>query len=143
MMTAYMDGNDYFYRINDDTNITTPRWTERLIEELAKYDPPNVGVVGPNDHGGCIHDILCYEFVHRTHVDIFGFHYPRFYTTWAADRWIEDVYKPKRSGKILDVKVTHTRSEGTRYNGSLPGTIKELRKTIVKSEQKRLTRLVV
>lgn len=42
MMSAYMDDNDYYYRINDDTIMSTDGWTEKFIEKLSEYDPPNV-----------------------------------------------------------------------------------------------------
>ena len=47
MMAAYMDNMAYYYRVNDDTVMETTGWTEKLVEELLRSDPPNVGVVGP------------------------------------------------------------------------------------------------
>ena len=35
--------------------------------------------------------ILTHDFVHRTHVDIFGFYYPRVFTDWFADDWITGI----------------------------------------------------
>lgn len=64
------------FRINDDTDMRTRNWTEAFISTLASYDPPNVGVVGPNHSGGNV-GILTYDFTHRTHIEIFGFYYPR------------------------------------------------------------------
>lgn len=51
-------------------------WTEAFIKVLGDYKPANVGVVGPNHSGGNI-AILTYDFTHKTHIEIFGFHYPR------------------------------------------------------------------
>ena len=47
MMEGYIDGMDYGYRINADTLLKTPGWTEAFINVLSSMDPPNVGVVGP------------------------------------------------------------------------------------------------
>ncbi len=63
-------------RINDDTEMETSGWTEAFIRTLASYDPPNVGVVGPNHSGGNT-GLLTYDFTHKTHMEIFGFYYPR------------------------------------------------------------------
>jgi len=74
----------------------TSGWTEKFIRTLEGYDPALVGVVGPNHSGGNV-GILTYDFVHRTHVDIFGYYYPRLFTDWWGDAWITRVYKPNRS----------------------------------------------
>ena len=76
MMEAYIDNMEYFYRINDDSRLDKPGWTDIFVKQLSKYDPPNVGVVGPYHHGGNMR-ILTYDFTHHTHQDMFGFHYPR------------------------------------------------------------------
>ena len=115
MLEAYLDDVDYLYRINDDTKMLTGGWTEKFISTLERYDPPRVGVVGPNHEGGNI-GILTYDFVHRTHVNIFGFYYPHLFTDWFGDSWITQVYRPKRSTKIAEVRLTHTLGLGQRYN---------------------------
>ena len=66
----------YCCRVNDDSVMVSPGWTEAFIDKLANLNPPNVGVVGPNHVGGST-AILTYDFTHHTHQDIFGFHYPR------------------------------------------------------------------
>ncbi len=114
MIQAYMDDTDYYYRLNDDSVMLTPKWTEIFIRNLSSFDPPNVGVVGPLHKGGNRH-ILAFDFVHKTHIDIFGFYYPRKFPTWHADHWITDVYKPKRSKKLASVQVVHTMAAGRRY----------------------------
>ena len=114
MLEAYIDNVDYFYRINDDTKMLTGGWTEKFISTLESYDPPRVGVVGPRHFGGNI-GILTYDFVHRTHLDIFGFYYPRLFSDWWGDRWITDVYKPGRSTKVRSIHLAHTRGLGRRY----------------------------
>lgn len=37
MMAAYLDNMDYYYRVNDDTVMETPGWTEKFIEELIRF----------------------------------------------------------------------------------------------------------
>lgn len=111
MMQAYLDGMEYFHRINDDTRINSPHWTNIYIKELTLMDPPNVGVVGPFQGK----KTLTYDFVHRTHMDIFGFYYPRFFTDWWADDWITEVYLPKRSKQLEQIEVEHTMQLGQRY----------------------------
>ena len=44
-----------------------------VTEALRHMNPPNVGITGPT---GGRRDIFTFEFVHRTHIDIFGFYYP-------------------------------------------------------------------
>ena len=114
MMEAYLDGVDFFYRVNDDSQIESSEWTEAFIKTLASYEPKYVGVVGPKHSGGNT-VILTYDFVHRTHVDIFGFYYPRFFSTWWADDWVTKVYQPGRSTKLSGIKLKHTMRLGQRY----------------------------
>ena len=83
MMEAYIDGMDYGYRINDDTLLKRPGWTEAFINVLSSMDPPNVGVVGPTHSGGNT-NILTYDFTSSVHIDVFGFHYPKIFTDWYA-----------------------------------------------------------
>ena len=65
------------HRLNDDTIMLSPGWTDVFIGTLARYNPSNVGVVGPQ-HGVGNNDILTYDFTHKTHITIFGFYYPRY-----------------------------------------------------------------
>lgn len=61
---AYDDGCDYFYQINDDTNINSPDWAETFTGVLlANPLGPNVGVTGPTDTNN--RRILTHAFVHR------------------------------------------------------------------------------
>ena len=114
MIDAYLDDVDYYYRVNDDTVMQTSGWTEKFIHTLVKGSHPHVGVVGPFHIGGNM-KILTYDFVHKTHLDIFGFYYPRLFGDWYADRWITDVYKPNMSTKLRSVKLRHTMENGQRY----------------------------
>ena len=115
MLEAYLDHTDYYYRVNDDTRMDTGGWVEAFIAVLNRYNPPRVGVVGPNHSGGNT-AILTYDFVHRTHVDIFGFYYPRLFTDWWGDDWVTIVYRPDRSTKLNNIKLAHTLGLGQRYS---------------------------
>ena len=114
MMEAYLDGMEYYYRINDDTVLSSSKWVEAFIDTLASYNPPNVGVVGPKHSRGNTR-ILTYDFVHRSHLDIFGFYYPRVFTDWFADTWITQVYQPDKMKKLSHINVKHTMKNGQRY----------------------------
>lgn len=117
MVQAYTDNMEYFYRVNDDTEMLSANWTDVFVNQLRQFNPPNVGVVGPYSYNGNV-DILTYDFVHRTHLDIFGYYYPRQFPGWYADAWITNVYKKagNRSKKVTSVKVEHTMTQGTRYD---------------------------
>ncbi len=117
MVEAYLDGMEYFYRVNDDSKMVTKGWAEAFIKVLSNYDPPNVGVVGPAHKGGNT-AILTYDFTHRTHLDIFGVYYPRLFKDWWGDNWMTKVYQPGRSTKLAAIRLTHTMKMGRRYNVS-------------------------
>lgn len=102
---AHAAGCDYLYRINDDTELLT-RWTSAFVSTLASFTPPNIGVVGPTCHEGNT-AILTHDFVHRTHIDIFGTHYPAELTDWWLDDWISRVYGESRTLKLHNVVVLH------------------------------------
>jgi len=123
MMEAYLDHVDYYYRVNDDTEMDTDGWLEAFITTLKQYNPPHVGVVGPNHTGGNT-NILTYDFVHRTHVDIFGFYYPRIFYSWWADVWITAVYKPNHFTKLNNIGLTHTIALGQRYENPSRNVVK-------------------
>ena len=92
MLDAYLDGYDYFYRLNDDVTLASRDWTQRLIKRLRKLVPPNLGMVSPTHSGGRPNHFE-FDFVHRTHIEIFGFYYPRVFLDLYADEWIANVYQ--------------------------------------------------
>ena len=114
VIEAYLSGMDYFYRINDDTIMVTANWTESFMAELFSMSPPRVGVVGPTHQRGNMRD-LTYDFTHKTHLEIFGFYYPRCFVDWDADVWITRTYLPGRSVKLPNVHLLHTQQKGKRY----------------------------
>ena len=117
MYEAYLDNADFFYRINDDTALITPGWTKAFMEILQNANPRNIGVVGPSHIGGN-EAILVHDFVHSSHIVIFGFYYPRTFPDWWADDWITAVYGKTRSTKLPEFRAIHTGEKGTRYNHS-------------------------
>ena len=114
MIAAYAEGAEYFFRVNDDTVLISKGWSESYIKVLENYTPSHIGVVGPNHKGGN-RGILTYDFVHRSHIEIFGFYYPRLFPTWYGDHWITKVYLPGRMTKVKDVTLRHTMTLGKRY----------------------------
>lgn len=115
MRAAYTDGAEYMVRINDDSEFITPNWVSKGVNKLASYDPPNVGMVGPNCREGNT-KIMTHDMVHRTHLDIFENYYPEVFSAWWIDDWISKVYGPQRSTKIMDWTVKHhVNKHGTRY----------------------------
>ena len=102
---AHSTGCTYLYRINDDTEFKTP-WTSAFVSTLASFSPPNIGVVGPTCHEGNT-AIMTHDFVHRSHIDIFGTHYPPELTDWWLDDWISLVYGDDRTLKLPHVTVLH------------------------------------
>ena len=135
LMAGYFTGMDYLYMVNDDTLMQTANWTARFIQELAKFSPPNVGLVGPKHSGGNT-AILTYNFVHRTHIDIFKTFYPPDFTDWWADRWISDLYKPNNVLKLSEVKLRHSMVLGTRY--SVHWAVKNKLNTLITNYRKIL-----
>tara|TARA_B110000090_G_scaffold7060_3_gene7369 strand:- start:28195 stop:32406 length:4212 start_codon:yes stop_codon:yes gene_type:complete len=115
MRAAYNDGAEYLVRINDDSEFVTSDWVSKTTAKLATYDPPNVGMVGPNCREGNT-AIMTHDMVHRTHLDIFEHYYPDVFSAWWVDDWISKVYGPQRSTKMMDWTVKHhTHKHGTRY----------------------------
>ena len=111
---AYLMGMEYFYRINDDSMFISKLWLQQFIKTLQKFEPKNLGVVGPNHQGGNV-AILTYDFIHKTHIEMFGFHYPRAFVNWAGDTWITLVYAPGKMEKLTNIQLKHTLEKGQRY----------------------------
>lgn len=111
---AYTAGASYFYRINDDTELTAP-WARTFVRTLQSLGSP-FGVIGPKcDQGN--DKILTHDFVSRIHMDIFEMnYYPPALTDWWMDDWISWVYGQTRTFKARSVPVIHhTGAHGQRY----------------------------
>jgi hypothetical protein len=111
---AYEAGADYFFRVNDDTEILE-RWPSAFVSALHSLPPP-FGVVGPLCQQGNT-GILTHDFVHRTHMEIFEMnYYPPELVDWWMDDWISRVYGQQRTFKANSVPVVHhTGAHGQRY----------------------------
>lgn len=102
---ARLDGADYFFRVNDDSELLTP-WAAPLVAALASFAPPNVGVAGPVCREGNSR-ILTHDFTHRAHQAVFGRHYPEDLSDWFMDGWVTAVYPPARTYRHPGVRVRH------------------------------------
>ena len=112
--TAYDEGADYMYRVNDDSEFMTP-FAKKFVAELHNRCPPNIGVTGPTCHEGNTH-ILTHDFTHRHHMEIFKEYYPTELTDWWLDDWVTHVYGVHHTSRVLDVIVKHQMgAAGTRY----------------------------
>lgn len=111
---AYTGGADYFYRVNDDTEVTA-NWPHMFVTALHSLSAP-FGVVGPLCQQGN-QNILTHDFVSRTHMEVFDMnYYPPELTDWWMDDWISWVYGQKRTFRALQHPVIHhTGAHGQRY----------------------------
>ena len=92
--------------MNDDTVIETPNWMPKLIQTL-QTNPiySNLGATGPVDSNN--EKIFTHSFIHRTHIDIFGYLFPPSFKNWWSDDWISTVYGKLHTFRALDVKIQH------------------------------------
>jgi hypothetical protein len=125
MRDAYKDGASYFVRVNDDINFYTPGWLSLGVEQLASFDPPNVGVVGPSFFEGNV-NLLTQDMTHRHHMNIFdGDYYPQVFDNFWIDDWISRVYGEKRTFKLPNWEIVHYVSP-PRYWGTVDFTKQDL-----------------
>jgi len=110
---AYSYGADFFYRVNDDTEMVG-RWPTRFVKSLTKLPPP-YGVIGPFCDAN--KKILTHDFVHRTHMEIFEMnYYPPALVDWWMDDWVTLVYGWGRTFQSRGAEVIHhTGAHGQRY----------------------------
>ena len=119
LMTAYQENFEYYFMLNDDTILVLPGWTEALVNSLANQTLPNFGLVGPR-HIGDYQAILTHNFVHKMHIDVFSFFYPRVFETWHGDEWITRLYSPHFMKEVPGALVRHyARRRGPRYHARL------------------------
>jgi hypothetical protein len=86
---AYNDGFEYLYACGDDIIFNNIGWMDECINLLLRNN--NIGLTGPLTTNGNGY-ILTQCFVHRTHLDIFDFFYPKEIANWYCDNWINYVY---------------------------------------------------
>eukprot|EP01036_Dinobryon_divergens_P027179 gene27178-35905_t len=106
MLKAYDDKFDYFYQVNDDTQIVSPNWAPKLVAALAANPSiPNFGVTGPSDTNN--DKIFTHSFVHRTHFEVFGHLFPPSFKNWWSDDWISTVYGAAHTFVVSEVQIKH------------------------------------
>jgi hypothetical protein len=142
---AYKAGADFFYRLNDDTELkggrgdTSSAWPKAFIGALTSLQPP-YGIAGPSHQTGNMR-ILTHDFASRVHMDIFkGVYYDPIYSDWWMDDYISLLYGRERTIKSNHYGVLHHTSHhgGKRYEvgenkaNKLPGSIQRGREEIAK-----------
>ena len=144
---AYYDAEinyDYFFQIGDDVELLTSGWTTQFITKLKEHN--NIGVVGPcykENYDGRIRDgnppVIENAFVHRKHLDIFGYFFHPSIKNWFCDDWINRIYDGIFSEIQVDIECINT-VLGNRYNvENIYYTYKEI---IEKSKQSLIPKKV-
>ena len=87
-MQCYLDGYDYFYRVNDDSAFEGP-WASLLASRIRESN--NFGVVGVYDKGNP--RIFTHSLVGRPHIEVFGYYFPFEFGNYWSDDWITAVYE--------------------------------------------------
>jgi hypothetical protein len=59
-------------------------------------------------------NILTHDFVHRTHLAVFGLHYPPALPDWWMDDWISLAYPRNNTARVAAAAVEHL-ATATRY----------------------------
>ena len=113
MKAAFVDGADFLYRINDDTEFVDA-FASSAVATLRGFTPALLGVVGPICAEGKT-SILTHDFVHRTHLEIFPTYYPPVFTDWWLDDWISLVYGFTNTRRGPFTVTHHLGHAGTRY----------------------------
>ena len=112
---AYNDKTkyDYFFQVGDDVQLVKTGWTNRFISKLSDND--NIGVVGPCNlvnYYQRVNQGMDYvienSFVHRTHMDIFGYFFYPFIKNWYCDDWMTQIYKKYFSEIQVDMECCNS-----------------------------------
>jgi hypothetical protein len=99
---CYLDGYDYFYRVNDDSAFED-LWAHTLTARLRETN--DFGVVGVYDKQNP--RIFTHSLVGRPHIEVFGYYFPFEFGNYWSDDWITFVYMPPYVHKAYDVAVKH------------------------------------
>ena len=87
---AVQDNFEYIYVCGDDIEIDNNRWIKDWIPKLKENN--NIGWVAGYSHNNRIPTQF---LIHKTHIDIFGFVYPKEIKNWGVDDWLFGVYNEK------------------------------------------------
>lgn len=99
---AYLDGNNFFFQLNDDIKFISNNWIASSVNLLDE----NIGVVGFSDSMYPCR-LFPIAMVNRKHFEIFdGQFYPLTFKNWCSDEWIKTVYADyaicNQNAKILN-----------------------------------------
>ena len=138
---AFHDGCDYLFQCGDDIFFHQKGWVSASIEALQHAN--NLGVTGPKTEENAV--ILTQAFVHRTHIEIFGFFFPEEIKNWWCDDWINAIYpknwlKAKYTCGNLGGKERYTIARDGKY--FLPECVKRDMQRVAEYKQKKLKTLV-
>jgi hypothetical protein len=146
---CFLDGADYFYRVNDDTRFLDSTWAAQLVNLMKKQH--NFGVVGPVDPK--MPRIFTHSMVSRTHLEVFEmrhFHY-QFCNFWSDD-YISALYQPPYVTVVDKPLIAHAWQE-KRYtvdenvllhlNGTLAEGKEKIQKYLTQYGMKRETDFAV
>jgi len=101
--------NNYLYQLGDDIQILDSGWEKVFINVLKKQN--NMGTIGPRDNHKP--DILTQNFVHKTHLDIFGYFFHPEIINWYIDDWLTHVYGSK---SVPSIKIKNASGVTPKYN---------------------------
>eukprot|EP01125_Pyxidicula_operculata_P004361 TRINITY_DN1666_c1_g1_i2.p2 TRINITY_DN1666_c1_g1~~TRINITY_DN1666_c1_g1_i2.p2 ORF type:complete len:144 (-),score=29.08 TRINITY_DN1666_c1_g1_i2:311-742(-) len=119
-------------------------FTSELVKDLQYRDIPNLGMNCPQHKGGNAY-ICVTDFTHRTHIDIFGYHYPKDFRDWYCDDWISHVYgvlgKSTYSRKLKGIYSRH-HAKSQRYERDYEKSDCEIYRRALKDGRKRLEQYI-
>lgn len=84
---AYTEQFEYIFSCGDDIIFYEPLWINASVHVLKNKN--NIGLTGPLSENT---RIFTQCFVHRTHIDIFGFFFPEEIKNWFCDDWMTLIY---------------------------------------------------
>lgn len=87
---AVKDNFEYMYVCGDDIQIDNNKWMNDWAKMLKANN--NIGWVAGYSHNN---RIATQFLIHKTHLDIFGFVYPKEIRNWGCDDWMVGVYPLK------------------------------------------------
>jgi len=113
---AYEEEFDFFLQTGDDIHFYDA-FDEDFILYLKSFD--NFGVVGGISRTGP--QIITQAFVHRNHMDVFGFLFPPELPDWGSDNWINVIYyqydkaRLSSSHRVVNNKIVDSFRDNHRY----------------------------